>query len=642
MDRNFAATQRMRITHTPVCQDVAWVTFCNGRRYCPPLLRKTDGSVLGIEAYNCLSLAGVESSTTKRTLCSQRLLLQARLGGINWDRSNTGGMQFGRSEFEGQRWSSIGRATSGSCRFVRGAMQSHHQSSEEENPANTGKRNVVISATVPDSGGLLKTAQRFHIANVLETEVGLSSYDYKSWLRSVCSTLLALAICVPQALGVEAAFGDLALNTCESPEVDYAPLRGLQGIALKDKLHDLVKDHKVYTYLQAWEALKVLDEAKDDPNSVIDIYSLKKQPKSAQGKTTGWNREHLWPRSFGLIEGQPGFSDLHNLRPADTNVNSSRGNKAYGDCSTQAVQCIVPANKEAAPDTGTNKDIWMPPGEVRGDIARAVFYMAVRYGSEQPAGIKALSLSNSPDVGTEVMGLLKDLVRWNELDPPSDVERGRNNKVCSLYQHNRNPFVDHPEFVKAIWGDGSSPSPDTPDTPEPSPAQTDAWINELHYNNAGVDQNEFLEVITGQGVDPSTLKLVLYNSNGKQYRSLSVGKEFSKVELGGGFSLYVARLPNGTLQNGPADGLALVVSGGKVIQLLSYGGAFKAMDGPAEGQDSIDIGVQESEKTPVGSSLGLSGRGNKYGDFRWSVFTNGASPGALNSGQTLLSAPSPR
>jgi hypothetical protein len=73
----------------------------------------------------------------------------------------------------------------------------------------------------------------------------------------------------------------------------------------------------------------------------------------------------LWPRSYGLVEGQPEFSDLHNLRPADTNVNSSRGNKFFGDCTLSKVKsCMVPAHQEAAPDTATDFNSWTPPAQV--------------------------------------------------------------------------------------------------------------------------------------------------------------------------------------------------------------------------------------------------------------------------------------
>ncbi|KAG6555634.1 hypothetical protein Mapa_002870 [Marchantia paleacea] len=599
-------------------------------RYCQILLEKNIGVQLQWNA-QCIGSPRTLSCLRKRIVaCDVRIQGSCRRRGqsVSKDKVRSG------CRFQEQRWRLLKEAGFVKCHISREAMRSCQSSGEEESSSG---ENVYPEESNRDN------------SCDLPEEFGFKSSDWKSWFRSVCSTVLALTICVPQALGAGAVLGDLALINCETPEIDYGPLKGLEGATLKEKLHDLIKDHTVYSYIQVWDALKVLDQATDDPNSVIDIYSLQKMPKSAQGSTTGWNREHLWPRSFGLIDGQPGFTDLHNLRPSDANVNSSRGNKVFGDCSTQAVQCLIPANNEAAPDTGANKDIWMPPSQVRGDIARAVFYMAVRYGSEQPVGVKELRLSNSPDVESEVMGLLKDLVRWNELDPPSDSERERNNKVCSLYQRNRNPFVDHPEFVKAIWGDGSELSPDTPDTPDtpepPSPSASDinAWINELHYDNAGADVDEFIEVVMGRDVDPTNLKVVLYNG-GKEYRSLSMGdsKVFSKVDnISDGFSLYVARFPSALLQNGPGDGLALVDEGKtsvQVIQTLSYEGSYKAVDGPANGQESVDIGVEEGSNTPVGSSLGLMGTGNKYGDFKWSIYRLGASPGALNPGQ-ILSAP---
>ncbi|BAF08713.2 Os02g0462300 [Oryza sativa Japonica Group] len=82
------------------------------------------------------------------------------------------------------------------------------------------------------------------------------------------------------------------------------------------------------------------------------------------------------------------------------------------------------------------------------------------------------------------MGLLSALLKWNELDPPSRSEQLRNNRVCSLYQHNRNPFVDHPEYANLIWGNSLGESSSSVRTfPE-------AWVNEFHYENKGKDENE--------------------------------------------------------------------------------------------------------------------------------------------------------
>lgn len=145
------------------------------------------------------------------------------------------------------------------------------------------------------------------------------------------------------------------------------------------------------------------------------------------------------------------LTDLHNIHPADTNVNSSRGNKYYGECVATSTHCSRPANNEAAADTETDKERWAPPKEVKGDVARSLMYMAVSYGFQQPNGSPPLRLSDSPNIETSEMGLLSTLLQWNKLDPPSRMEKLRNDRICKLYQHNRNPFIDHPEYANLIW-----------------------------------------------------------------------------------------------------------------------------------------------------------------------------------------------
>lgn len=390
----------------------------------------------------------------------------------------------------------------------------------------------------------------------------------------------------------------------------------------------------------------------------------------------------MWPRSYGLVEGQPEFSDLHNLRPADTNVNSSRGNKFFGDCTLSKVKsCMVPAHQEAAPDTATDFNSWTPPAQVRGDVARALLYMAVRYGSEQPSGILSLGLSDSPSMEKATMGLLSILLQWNDIDPPSDFELLRNTRICSLFQGNRNPFVDHPEFAAKIWQTPDSSSgnqlelfsslktesrfqsdglqnPDSADysksqwsqDAETGPKftrtekQQSAWINELHYNNKGKDKKEFIEVVVGPDIDIASLKLVLYNGNGgKVYSTLPLIDPtiFKVCKLSGTeFTFFTATLPEGQIQNGPADGIALVQqqldsSDMHVIQFLSYQGTLVAAEGPAKALVSQDIGVREGNSTPIEGSVGLTGIGPDK--FEWVSFPR-ASPGALNAGQVIHSA----
>ncbi|KAK9931511.1 hypothetical protein M0R45_018785 [Rubus argutus] len=241
---------------------------------------------------------------------------------------------------------------------------------------------------------------------------------------------------------------------CEDVNNYYANVEHLEGKSLKKKLNSIIAKHQSLSYREVWNALKILDASDvDNPEAssgIVEVYSLRVVPKSLAGKPEGWNREHLWPRSYGLKNG-PSLADIHNIRPADVNVNSSRGNKYYGECNVNSAKCWKPANKEAALDTETDKDRWAPPKQHRGDIARALMYMAVCYGFRQPDGGPVLHLSDSPKISKNEMGLLSTLLKWNEIDPPSREEKLRNDRVCKLYQHNRNPFVDHPEYATLIW-----------------------------------------------------------------------------------------------------------------------------------------------------------------------------------------------
>ncbi|XP_027331153.1 uncharacterized protein LOC113846751 isoform X1 [Abrus precatorius] len=243
---------------------------------------------------------------------------------------------------------------------------------------------------------------------------------------------------------------------CEDISNYYSPVQHLRlrGEALKRQLNSIIAPHHSLTYREVWDALKVLDAADIDKpeasSGIVEIYSLRVVPKRLSGKPQGWNREHLWPRSYGLTNG-PALSDLHNIRPADVNVNSSRGNKYYGECITSSTKCLRPANKEAALDTETDKERWAPPVQVRGDVARALMYMAVCYGFQQSGASPGLRLSDTPNVENREMGLLSALLKWNEVDPPSREEKLRNERICKFYQQNRNPFVDHPEYANLIW-----------------------------------------------------------------------------------------------------------------------------------------------------------------------------------------------
>nr|WP_018686476.1 endonuclease [Actinokineospora enzanensis] len=224
----------------------------------------------------------------------------------------------------------------------------------------------------------------------------------------------------------------------------YRAALGKTGPMLKTALNQIIRTNSKLSYDQVWDALKATDEDPANPNNVILVYSGRSQSKSSNGGgVNDWNREHVWAKShgdFGTATG-PG-TDLHHLRPEDVSVNSDRGNKDFDEGGSPVAE---------APGNYTDADSWEPRDAVKGDVARMIFYMDVRY--EGGDGYVDLDVNDSVNNGTRPnIGRLSTLLRWNAEDPPDAFERHRNDVIFDRYQHNRNPFVDHPEWAASIWG----------------------------------------------------------------------------------------------------------------------------------------------------------------------------------------------
>jgi len=208
----------------------------------------------------------------------------------------------------------------------------------------------------------------------------------------------------------------------------YLSAQSLSGSALFDELHTIINTgFQGVTYGQA---RYILDESDVDPsneNNLILIY-LGTSINNDWDSGATWNREHVWPQSLlpdsASNETVNTASDLQNLKPADPGENSSRSNRYY-------------ANQTVA---GLS---YCPRDEVKGDVARILLYMITMY--------EELSLVDTSP-GLLQMGLFSVLLEWHELDPVDDFERNRNDVIYS-YQHNRNPYIDYPEFVDLIWGE---------------------------------------------------------------------------------------------------------------------------------------------------------------------------------------------
>jgi endonuclease I len=255
----------------------------------------------------------------------------------------------------------------------------------------------------------------------------------------------------------------MTLNA-QIPDGYYNSADGLTGEPLKSALHQIIQGHTRFPYTatgtDVWDILKVADEDPDNSNNIFLIYTGRSQAKtenSGENPTyTGdrWNREHLWSKSHGFpSESDTAYTDCHHLRAADESVNTVRSNRDFDEGGVEIAE---------APGCYYDNANWsfQVRDEVRGDVARSVFYMVVRYdpgfhsdGSTYDLEMVDYSNTDPDNLGNSLFGKLTQLYAWNLADPVDDAERARN-EVIFGFQHNRNPFIDHPEYADLIWGDG--------------------------------------------------------------------------------------------------------------------------------------------------------------------------------------------
>ncbi|MDS0526029.1 endonuclease [Clostridium sp. SHJSY1] len=223
----------------------------------------------------------------------------------------------------------------------------------------------------------------------------------------------------------------------------YISAVGKTGTTLKSTLHKIISNNTKLSYSAIWDGIRDTDEDPNNSNNVILLYTGRSQGKNTNGSgVDNWNREHVWAKSHGNFGTSIGAgTDLHHLRAADASVNSTRGNLDFdegGNPDKEATQCKY------------DSDSWEPRDSVKGDIARMLFYMAVRYEGEN--GEPDLELNEKVNNGTApYFGKLSTLLKWNAEDPVDVTEMRRNDIIYNKYQHNRNPFIDHPEWANQIW-----------------------------------------------------------------------------------------------------------------------------------------------------------------------------------------------
>jgi len=282
---------------------------------------------------------------------------------------------------------------------------------------------------------------------------------------------------------------DTTLETDGEVNAYYATVDGLTGASLQNGLNEIIKNASSMTYEETAYAMKITDRdwtlsplsaaasanydltnaGTDDPYMYL-LYgqyngSTETAYKWSADHTFIWNKEHTWAKSHGnFLENAPAGSDLHHLRASDQLNNDYHSSYDFGDAVNTAINCPDErgniSGKQGFASDFTSDKVYEPRDEDKGDVARMIFYMATRYytyinqGSpklEIIEGISGSSAMTATALITGKMGILSDLLAWNALDPVSSFEIRRNNLIDHNFQGNRNPYIDHPEWVNAVY-----------------------------------------------------------------------------------------------------------------------------------------------------------------------------------------------
>ena len=249
----------------------------------------------------------------------------------------------------------------------------------------------------------------------------------------------------------------LAVFATAQPANYYNSANGLTGNQLKVALHNIIKGHSSVSYSQLWNAFWstdnkgngiVWDMYSDRPNGNPPYTYHLGQDQCGQYNSEGdcYNREHSWPSSWFNDQNTP-RTDLHHIFPTDGYVNNRRSNFPFGEVRSATWTSQNGSKLGNSMTPGFSGTVFEPIDAYKGDFARAIMYMSVRYYSED-SGWGSSDMTNRSEIQPWAIQML---LRWNEQDPVSQKEIDRNNVIYNDYQHNRNPFIDHPEYARMIW-----------------------------------------------------------------------------------------------------------------------------------------------------------------------------------------------
>lgn len=287
------------------------------------------------------------------------------------------------------------------------------------------------------------------------------------------------------------------------------------GAALKTQLYNIIKGHDEKSYNYLWTSFqetdkksngKVWDMYSDDPNGTppYEFTFITQQCGSYSSENDCYNREHSWPKSW-FNEAAPMNSDMFHLYPTDGYVNNRRDNYPFGEVNSPSWTSLNGSKLGPCSYPGYTGTVFEPIDEYKGDFARTYFYMATRYEdiisgwhSNNTNAEAVLQPNNFPVFEDWFLNML---ISWHNADPVSQKEIDRNNVVYTSYQHNRNPYIDHPEYVQQVWGSGAT-------LPEPT--------NHVASFAAGTPTSTSIPLTwnNNDGAQPADKYLVLINTSG--------------------------------------------------------------------------------------------------------------------------------
>lgn len=254
--------------------------------------------------------------------------------------------------------------------------------------------------------------------------------------------------------------------------------------AMRSSLHDVIDDHTRLPYtassLDTWDVVESAWRDPADPNRVVDVYR-NDSFRRVQDRVSGYNREHVWPKSYGFPNDDPAnypYTDCHALFLSDAGYNTARSNLPFDDCGGACAEYptlrvnghgggsgAYPGNSNWGTGGAGAFGSWEAWIHRRGDVARAILYLDVRYEGDVHGGtgVREPDLVATDDrsriaasqTGSNeriaYMGVRSTLLLWHAADPV-DADEMRRNDVVFGAQGNRNPFVDHPEWVGLLFG----------------------------------------------------------------------------------------------------------------------------------------------------------------------------------------------